>query len=121
MVIFKNAVPRRMFLRGMGSTLALPLLDAMIPALGRADTAKAPVRLGIVYVPNGMWPMNRWTPNADGAAFELTPTLAPLAPFRDQLVVVSGLAHKEAMSTPEDPSGPHAHACSSYQIGRAHV
>jgi len=117
MMIFKNAVPRRMFLRGIGSTLALPLLDAMIPALGRADTSKSPVRLGIVYVPNGMWPMNRWTPTTEGAGFELSPTLAPLAPFRDQLLVVSGLAHKEAMSTSEDPSGPHAHACSSYLTG----
>src|SRR5882762_6074668 len=98
MMIFQKAIPRRMFLRGMGATLALPLLDGMVPAFATsADTAaKTPVRLGIVYAPNGMWPMAKWTPKAEGAAYELTPTLESLVPFRDRLLVLSGLAQKEA-------------------------
>src|SRR5579863_2020918 len=94
MVIFKKAIPRRTVLRGMGAALALPLLDSMVPAL-TAET-KSPVRLGIVHSGNGMWPMDRWTPKAEGAAFEMTPTLAQLAPFRNQLLVLSGLAQHEA-------------------------
>ena len=90
MIISKKALPRRTFLRGVGATLALPLLDGMVPALsGKSNTAPRPVtRLFVGYVPNGVI-MDRWTPVAEGAAFELPPTLAP---FRDQLNVVSGLA-----------------------------
>src|SRR6266849_2765992 len=99
MMIFKKAIPRRKFLRSMGVTLALPLLDGMVPALARADSVKRPVRLGVVYVPNGMWPMDRWTPKAEGA-LKLTETLEPLAPFRDRLLVLSGLAQREAISLP---------------------
>ena len=119
MMIFKKAIPRRTFLRGLGATLALPLLDGMVPAFASpVDTAaKAPVRLGVVYVGNGMWPMNKWTPKTEGAAFELTPTLEPLAPFRDQLLVLSGLAHKEAFPTPDDGGTPHAQAFSAFLTG----
>src|SRR5688572_2872553 len=92
MIITKKLLARRTVLRGMGATLALPLLDAMVPALSlSAQTAAKPVhRLGVIYVPNGM-AMDYWTPAAEGSAFELTPILQPLAPFRDQLLVVSGL------------------------------
>ena len=104
MMIFGKAIPRRMFLRAVGTTLALPLLDAMIPAMAApaAKAGKSPIRLGIVYVPNGMWPMDRWTPKTEGAGFALTPTLEPLAPFRDQLLVLTGLAQKEALPAPGD-------------------
>jgi hypothetical protein len=76
----------------VGATLALPLLDAMVPALSAATkTAASPARrLGVIYVPNGM-AMQYWTPAAEGNAFELTPVLQPLAPFRDRLTIVSGL------------------------------
>jgi hypothetical protein len=114
MVIFKKAIPRRTFLRGTGAVLALPLLDAMIPALSGA--AKSPVRLGTIYVPNGMWPMDKWTPKNAGA-LELTPILEGLAPFRDQTLVLTGLAHKEAMATPTDPGGPHTHAFATFLTG----
>jgi len=88
MIITKMSLPRRTLLRGLGAVVALPWLDAMVPAL---SAATAPARrLGVVYVPNGM-SMGRWTPAATGAAFELTPILAPLAPFRERLLVVSGL------------------------------
>jgi hypothetical protein len=84
----KRALPRRMILRGMGASLALPLLDAMVP---RAFAAPKPAhRFQTFYVPNGM-AMEYWTPQGEGAAFELSPILAPLAPFRDQLLVLSGI------------------------------
>src|SRR5205085_9667347 len=87
MFITKKHLPRRTVLRGLGATLALPLLDGMVPALSAlATTAAKPIpRLGVVYLPNGMI-MNSLTPTTEGAAFELTPTLAPLAPFRDRLL-----------------------------------
>jgi hypothetical protein len=92
MFITKMSLPRRTFLRGMGATLALPLLDAMVPALtASAQTAARPVRrLGVVYVPNGM-AMDSWTPAAVGPAFDLSPILKSLTPFRDRILVVSGL------------------------------
>jgi hypothetical protein len=92
MMINKNALPRRTFLRGSGACLALPLLDAMVPALtAMAKTAASPVRrFGAVYVPNGM-AMEYWTPAAEGTAFELTPVLQPLAAFRENLLVTTGL------------------------------
>lgn len=92
MMIAKMSLPRRTFLRGLGAALALPLLDAMVPALTAVvKTAANPVRrLGIVYVPNGM-DMGRWTPATLGTGFEFTPILQSLAPFRDQLLVLSNL------------------------------
>ena len=93
MIITKQALPRRTVLRGLGVALALPLLDSMVPALtALAKTAAKPImRFGAVYLPNGVIPQ-AWTPAAEGAAFDLTPTLQPLAPFRDRLLVLSGLS-----------------------------
>ena len=119
MMIFRKTIPRRMFLRGVGTTLALPLLDAMIPAMAApaAKAGKSPIRLGVVYAGNGMWPMDKWTPKTEGAGFELTPTLEPLARFRDQLLVLSGLAHKEAMPIEEDGTSDHSHAFATFLTG----
>ena len=100
MFIAKKHLPRRTFLRGVGVTLALPLLDSMIPAqtLTR-KTAAAPLpRLGFVYVPHGAI-MDQWTPAAEGAGFEFTRILKPLEPFRDRLTIVSGTGHRAADST----------------------
>ena len=84
MMIFNKAIPRRMFLRGLGATVALPLLDAMVPAFARTiDAAKPVTRLSAVYFPTGFI-MNQWTPAAAGAGFKLTPIMQPLAPFRDR-------------------------------------
>jgi Protein of unknown function (DUF1552) len=93
MFITKMSLPRRTFLRGMGVTVALPLLEAMIPALTAvARTAASPVRrAGFIYVPHGAV-MSEWTPTTVDAAFELRPILKPLEPFRDSLTIVSGLA-----------------------------
>src|SRR6185436_12727920 len=87
-----KSLPRRTVLRGLGATIALPFLDAMLPAASaRAKAAAAPVhRFQTFYVPNGM-AMEYWTPKGEGSAFELSPVLEPLAPFRDRLLVLSGL------------------------------
>jgi hypothetical protein len=114
MIITKKALPRRTVLRGMGTALTLPLLDAMVPALtATAKTAARPARrLGVVYVPNGM-AMEYWTPSTEGVGFELSPILKPLAAFKDQMVVVSGL---KAFWTPA-----HAGASTTFLTGAAGV
>ena len=87
-----KTLPRRTVLRGLGATLALPFLDAMHPAFSlRGMAATPPVRrFQAFYVPNGM-AMEHWRPKGEGTAFELSPILEPLAPFRDQTIVLSGL------------------------------
>ena len=100
MIVTRKAIPRRTVLRGLGASLALPLLDGMVPALtAMTNTAAAPTRrFSIVYVPNGIV-MKNWTPTVEGTAFEFTPILKPLEPFREYVNVVSGLHHKAADST----------------------
>src|SRR5512138_1312550 len=112
MIITKKVISRREALRGMGAMLALPLLDAMVPALSaQTKTAARPInRFGVMYVPNGMI-MNKWTPVLDGSVFELTPTLSSLAPYRDQLLVLSNLA---CVPTPGRPGGAHAKASTRF-------
>ena len=116
MIITKRALPRRTFLRGVGATLALPMLDAMVPALsGISGRAAEPVRrLGWVYIPNGMV-MDSWTPPAH-TALELSTTLSPLAPFREQMVVVSGLAQPQAEAL-GDGNGEHTRATATWLNG----
>src|SRR5437773_2569307 len=106
MMIFKKAIPRRTFLRGMGVTLALPLLDGMVPAFaGARDTATTPsLRLTFMYGPNGRI-MNKWNPAIEGASYEMSPSLAPLAPFRDQILVLTGLNTKAADPVGNEPGG----------------
>src|SRR5260370_42049831 len=90
MIITKKSLARRTFLRGLGTTVALPLLDSMIPALGAATIAPKPaVRLAFVYHPVGMI-MTRWTPAAERSAFAFTPTMQALEPFQERLVESSG-------------------------------
>src|SRR5215216_3811481 len=100
MFITKKHLARRTFLRGMGVTLALPLLDSMVPArtLFAQTAAKASPRLGFIYVPHGAI-MDKWTPATEGAGFEFTPILKPLEPLRQYVNVVSGLGHKAADTT----------------------
>ena len=92
MFITKMSLPRRTFLRGMGATLALPLLDAMVPArtaLAQTPAARAP-RFGFIYVPHGA-DMASWTPPTAGSGFVVSPTLQVLEPYKDSMVVVSNL------------------------------
>ena len=113
MLISKRSLPRRTFLRGVGVTLALPLLDAMVPAMtAQSRTAAAPVRrFGAVYVPHGKI-QSQWTPAAESTGFEFTPILKPLERFRNQVCVVSGL------DGPKDPAaGGHATAPAMWLTG----
>src|SRR5216684_2595692 len=120
-VITKTALPRRLFLRGVGATLALPLLDAMVPALtALAKTAAKPGRrIGFVYVPNGVaisTTANYWKPVGEGTAFEFSPILKPLEAYRDRMVVVSGLAHAQAEAM-GDGQGDHSRAAAAWLSG----
>src|SRR5687767_8946123 len=100
MYITKKCLSRRTLLRGAGAVVALPLLDAMIPAgTARAQTvASAKPRMGFFYLPHGFI-NDRWVPTSDGVGFELSPILEPLARHRKQLTFVSGLGNKPAESS----------------------
>lgn len=113
---------RRTMLRGLGTAIALPVLDSMIPtrlysaeAKAAAKAVAAPKRVAWMYVPNGI-DMQNWTPAVEGAAYELTPTLQPLAAFRDRFSVISGLVCDKANPNGDGP-GDHARAMSAYLTG----
>ena len=114
MFISKKALSRRTFLRGAGTTLALPLLDAMVPALS-AEGLKTTPRLGFIYIANGVI-QNQWTPTTAGTNWDITPTLRPLAGIKDQLNVISGLAHLQA-DTFGDGTGDHPRASAAWLTG----
>jgi len=116
MIISKKTLARRTVLRGVGATLALPMLDAMVPALsGISGRAAEPVRrLGWVYSPNGM-AMDAWTPAAT-ESLALSTTLSPLASYREQTVVVSGLAQGQAEAL-GDGNGEHTRATATWLNG----
>ncbi|MFL6275236.1 MAG: DUF1552 domain-containing protein [Blastocatellia bacterium] len=117
MIITRRHLPRRTFLKGVGTAIALPMLDAMVPALASSATANvtAPVRLAFVYVPNGIV-MKDWTPKTAGKAFEFTRILKPLEPFRDDLLVLSGLDDHNGNAL-GDGAGDHARAGASVLTG----
>jgi hypothetical protein len=117
MIITRKHLSRRLFLRGTGAAIGLPLLDAMTPALGWArDAAPAPAtRLCFVYVPNGMV-MEDWTPREQGRNFRFTPILKPLERFRDHTLVLSHLACHNANPLGSGP-GDHARASAAFLTG----
>ena len=117
MMITKMSLPRRTFLRGVGATLALPLLDAMVPAgTALAGTAAKPSpRLGFIYIPNGA-NMAAWTPPGDGGSLELSRSLQPLANVRDQVVIPTGLDHRQAEAW-GDGNGEHSRASAVWLNG----
>ena len=98
MFISQLSLDRRTFLRGTGAAVALPFLDAMVPALAAAPAGAAPRRLGFFYVPNGMFLPNFHPEGMGGRAYEMTPILTPLAPLREQVVVVSGLSNMPVLA-----------------------
>jgi len=112
MNIFKKTLPRRTLLRGLGASLALPLLDSMVPALSSASaqTAQPAKRLGVVYVPNGM-AMKSWTPATEGTNFEITRILRPMAAYQDRMLVLSGL------NGASSNAGVHASASTRFLTG----
>ena len=121
--ITRRALPRRTFLRGAGVALGLPLLDAMVPALtALADTPAAVAsRLGFIYMPNGVAKnssgIDYWTPPTEGRDFQMSHILAPLEPFRDRLLVVSGLDQNQAEAGNDGASGDHTRGTSSWLTG----
>jgi hypothetical protein len=102
MFLTRRHLPRRTFLRGMGAAIALPVLDAMTPAFA-ATPRQAPVRLAFTYVPNGIT-MEEWTPGAAGRAFDYTRVLKPLEPFRQDTLVLTGLAQRNGNALGDGPA-----------------
>ena len=99
MIITKKVLPRRTILRGIGASVALPLLDAMVPALAQSSQLTEPVRrLGYVYMPMGMNPAP-WVPQQEGKLKSLTPSLESLNPFIDNVSVISNLEINDAHTT----------------------
>ncbi|MDH3546365.1 MAG: DUF1552 domain-containing protein [Gammaproteobacteria bacterium] len=99
MKLLRNPMPRRTFLRGLGASISIPVLDAMTPALGALSKpgSAMPLRIGYAYSPNGII-KERWRPTIAGADFELTDVLKPWEPFRDQLLVLTHLNNGDAES-----------------------
>ena len=113
MIITKKKIARRTVLRGLGASLALPLLDSMIPALSgsaQAQIAQPTRRLGVIYVPNGM-AMKAWTPEAVGSDFEITRIMKPMAAYRDRMLWITGL------DGPSSNAGVHASASTRFLTG----
>ena len=115
-------IPRRTFLRGLGTAVALPLLESMAPGLSRAASVSAsapsggiPKRMAFVYLPNGM-NMSDWTPKSEGEGFDLPPILQPLQLFQKDFLILSGLAHDKGRPH-GDGAGDHARASASYLTG----
>jgi len=114
MIIFKKSISRRKVLRGIGATFALPMLDAMVPAFAEVERSSTPTRVAFVYLPNGAIP-NKWTPTDEvGGAFQMSPILKPLEPFRDYMTVLSGLSNVEALGIPGEAGGEHTRAAAAY-------
>ena len=118
MIVMKKSLARRTVLRGLGASIALPLLDGMVPAFAAIrNTAATPTpRLSIVYTGNGAV-MADWTPALDGPAFEFSRILAPLEPFRDRVLVVSGLDNAPGLARPGEPAGGHGRIGGAFLTG----
>lgn len=116
-MITRKHLPRRTFLRGLGASIALPLLDAMTPAMASSSRpgAKPPLRMAFVYVPNGII-RDVWTPDAEGRAFDFKHALEPMKPFTEHLLVLSGLTHNGGRALGDGP-GDHARAAASFLTG----
>ena len=117
MIITKKHLPRRTFLRGaLGAMVAMPFLDAMVPALA-AQTSRRPFRFGAIYIPNGIYPQ-QWHPDTPGANFDFKPVMAPLEPYRSHLVTISGL---KAPDGNPDMGGVHMGASAAWLNGTGPV
>ena len=115
MMVTGRHLPRRLFLKGLGAAIALPALDAMTPAFAAPASRTSPLRLAFTYVPNGVT-LPAWTPADTGPGFTCSGILAPLAPYRDDTLVLTGLAHKNAYALGDGP-GDHARAAAAYLTG----
>src|SRR5579872_2544750 len=115
MMIPRKPIGRRTVLRGLSTTMALPLLDAMIPTAKAADAAQGIKRLQVFYTPNGLT-MTDYVPAQTGADYELSPILKPLEPFRDKFTVTSGFGQLNATALGDGP-GDHGRSCASFLTG----
>ncbi|AOH84509.1 hypothetical protein AWL63_11560 [Sphingomonas panacis] len=115
MILPRPAISRRTMLRGAGTMLALPFLEAMMPDARAADLASRPKRLQVFYSPNGMM-MDAFRPTAQGKGFALPSTLEPLAPHRAQISVFSGLGHPQAAAMGDIAAG-HGRSCPAFLTG----
>ncbi len=113
MIITRKALPRRAFLQGVGAAVALPFLDAMAPALAAAP--KAPVRMGFVYVPNGII-MSGWNPDHEGKLRELPRILKPIEPLKNDVLLLGNLTHNTGRAL-LDGAGDHGRSSGSYLTG----
>ena len=112
----RHALHRRTFLKGVGATLGLPLLEAMLPKSGfAAQSAGAPKRMAFVFVPNGVI-VPEWTGKGDGTNWQLSPTLEPLAKVKDQVCVMTGLMQDNARHK-GDGAGDHARSSAAFLTG----
>src|SRR5262245_55105914 len=117
MFITKRHLPRRTILRGIGATVALPLLDAMVPAMAATPATKS--RYSFLHVPHGASP-GYWRPTSSGKSWELSRILQPIAPFKDRITVISGTDHRMATSlSPEESAGDHSRTAAVY-LSAAH-
>src|SRR6202163_2581894 len=115
MMITRKALGRRTFLKGIGTAVALPFLDAMTPAFAAKSAAKAPVRMAFVYVPNGI-DMRFWNPEYEGKLTGLPRILKPLEPFREDITLLGNLTHNTGRAL-LDGAGDHGRCCGSYLTG----
>jgi hypothetical protein len=115
MLIARKSIPRRAFLRGIGTAVSLPFLDAMVPAFASAAQSKPPLRMAFVYVPNGI-DMRHWNPAYEGKLGELPKILKPLEPFREDITLLGNLTHNTGRAL-LDGAGDHGRCCGSYLTG----
>jgi len=115
-MITGKALPRRMFLRGVGTAIALPFLDAMAPAFAASKIpGRPPVRMAFVYVPNGI-DMRNWNPSYEGPLQELPRILKPLQPYKNDITLLGNLTHNAGRAL-LDGAGDHGRCCGSYLTG----
>jgi hypothetical protein len=114
-MITRKSIPRRAFLRGVGTAVSLPFLDAMVPAFAAPAAGKPPLRMAFVYVPNGI-DMRHWNPEYEGKLGELPKILKPLEPFREDLTLLGNLTHNTGRAL-LDGAGDHGRCCGSYLTG----
>jgi len=114
MMVTRKALQRRTFLRGIGTAIALPFLDAMTPAFA-SSAAKPPVRMGFVYVPNGM-DVKQWNLDYEGKLGQLSRIMQPLEPYKNDILVLSNLTHNNGRAL-LDGAGDHGRCCGSYLTG----
>jgi hypothetical protein len=115
MIVTGKHLPRRTFLKGLGATIALPMLDAMTPAFAGPAMKRTPTRLAFTYIPNGVT-LEAWTPAAWGRDFAFTRILKPLEPLREHALIITGLAQQNANAL-ADGAGDHARAAACYLTG----